>query len=256
MSTPKVSKINRSMQEWHKGSIMLSSFLQRKGYQKDLLKRYVTSRWLDSLGYGAYKIANDEVNLYSAISALQTQKQSKVHPGGKTALELKGYAHYIKQGNTKTELFYGKDEVIPRWFLTQSWKETIDAYATKIFGYDEPKIFVQLDIKNVSVKISSPELAILEMLYLVPKVHSFEEADLIMESLTTLRGDLLQQLLEKCNSVKVKRAFLYLSEKHNHSWFKDIDQTKIYLGSGKREIVKNGRLDKKYNITVPRENEG
>lgn len=51
----------------------------------------------------------------------------------------------------------------------------------------------------------------MEMLYLVPKVHSFEEADLIMESLSTLRGDLLQKLLEKCNSVKVKRMFLYLS---------------------------------------------
>ena len=148
------------------------------------------------------------------------------------------------------------EEVIPRWFLTQSWKETIEAYATKIFSYDESKIFIQLDIKNVSVKISSPELAIMEMLYLVPKIHSFEEADLIIESLTTLRGELLQNLLEKCNSVKVKRTFLYLAEKHKHSWLQDIDQTKIYLGSGKREIVKNGRLDKKYNITVPRENEG
>lgn len=256
MSTPKTSKINLLMQGWNKGSIMLSSYLQTKGYQKDLLKRYINSRWLDSLGYGAYKLAGDEVNLFSAVNALQTQKQSKIHPGGKTALELKGFSHYIKQGNTRTELFYGMDEVIPKWFSAQSWMETTEAYATKTFNYQEPKIFVKFEIKNVSVKISSPELAIMEMLYLVPKVHSFEEADLIMESLTTLRGELLQTLLEKCNSVKVKRTFLYLSEKHKHSWLQDIDQTKIYLGSGKREIVKNGRLDKKYNITVPRENEG
>lgn len=95
--------------------------------------------------YGAYKIANDEVNLYSAINSLQTQKESKIHPGGKTALELKVYSHYIKQGNSRTEKIYGIDEVIPKWFLTQSWKKTIDAYAKKIFSYDEPKIFVQLD---------------------------------------------------------------------------------------------------------------
>jgi hypothetical protein len=38
---------------------------------------------------------------------------------------------------------------------------------------------------------------------------------------------------------------------HNHPWAALIDETKINLGSGKREIIKNGVLDKKYQITVP-----
>ena len=62
---------------------------------------------------------------------------------------------------------------------------------------------------------------------------------------------MLQSLLEHCSSVKVKRLFLHLAEKHNHAWFKSLDVTKVSLGSGKRVLVPGGRLDPKYLITVP-----
>jgi hypothetical protein len=133
--------------------------------------------------------------------------------------------------------------------------ENLSLSKTDIFNYRGLEAFTSTNINNIVIEISSTELAILEMLFLVPKVHSFEEANLLIESLTTLRGRLLQLLLEKCNSIKVKRMFLYLSEKNKHSWFEDLNQAKIILGSGKREIVKKGRLDNKYNITVPRESE-
>jgi hypothetical protein len=42
-----------------------------------------------------------------------------------------------------------------------------------------------------------------------------------------------------------------MAEHHNHAWFKRLDQSSIDLGSGKREIVKGGILDKKYKIVVP-----
>ena len=48
----------------------------------------------------------------------------------------------------------------------------------------------------------------------------------------------------------MKRLFLYLSEKANHSWLEDLDLDKLDLGKGKREIMKEGILDKKYLITV------
>jgi hypothetical protein len=44
-----------------------------------------------------------------------------------------------------------------------------------------------------------------------------------------------------------------MAEKSQHQWFKELELNKISLGSGKRVIVKNGVLDKKYQITVPRE---
>ena len=72
-----------------------------------------------------------------------------------------------------------------------------------------------------------------------------------MEGLTTLRPKLVQRLLEECKSIKVRRLFLLMAEYSNHDWFKELNVEKIDLGSGKRVIVKNGVLDKKYKITVP-----
>jgi hypothetical protein len=39
-----------------------------------------------------------------------------------------------------------------------------------------------------------------------------------MEGLNTLRPDLVQELLEKCSSVKVKRLFMHLAEQFQHPW--------------------------------------
>ncbi len=91
----------------------------------------------------------------------------------------------------------------------------------------------------------------MEMLYFVPDRVTFEEAVLIMENLVTLRPQLVQSLLENCNFIKVKRLFMYMAELHGHPWADQIDKSEIDFGKGKRLIVKNGMLDKKYMITVP-----
>ncbi len=99
-------------------------------------------------------------------------------------------------------------------------------------------------------------MAAMEMLSLVPKGQSFDEAAKIMEGLTTLRPKLVQNMLEECNSIKVKRLFLFIADKHEHAWLNELSMEKINLGSGKRVIVEDGTLDKKYNITVPKEYAG
>ncbi|MEK6654555.1 MAG: type IV toxin-antitoxin system AbiEi family antitoxin domain-containing protein, partial [Thermodesulfobacteriota bacterium] len=53
--------------------------------------------------------------------------------------------------------------------------------------------------------------------------------------------------------IKAKRLFLFLAEKCGHAWVNKLDISKVRLGSGKRLIVRGGRLDKKYQITVPSE---
>lgn len=95
----------------------------------------------------------------------------------------------------------------------------------------------------------------MEMLYLVPQQESFEEAYLIMEGLSTLRPNPVTDLLISASSVKVKRMFMWMAEKANHPWVEKVNVSKVDFGSGKRVIVKNGRLNKKYNITVTKEYE-
>jgi len=85
----------------------------------------------------------------------------------------------------------------------------------------------------------------------VPKEESYEEAKLLMEGLTTLRPRVVQTLLEHCASVKVKRLFMVLAEGCRHAWVKKLDLSKVDFGKGKRMLVRGGRFDSIYNITVP-----
>ena len=88
------------------------------------------------------------------------------------------------------------------------------------------------------------------MIYLAPNKSSLNEVYQLMESMPVLKPKLLQELLENCSSIKVKRVFLYIAEKLNYSWFKKLDISKVDLGKGKRTIEKGGKLDKKFNIVI------
>ena len=70
-----------------------------------------------------------------------------------------------------------------------------------------------------------------------------------------MRSLVLQKILEECQSVKVKRVFLYISEKLDLPYFRKLKFNQLDLGSGKRVVVEGGSLDKKYNITVDRKEE-
>ena len=89
-------------------------------------------------------------------------------------------------------------------------------------------------------------------LYLTPKKQELVECYEIMEGLNNLRPKQVQELLEACTSIKVKRLFLYMAEKARHDWFKYIDLEGIDLGNGKRSLVKEGVYISKYQITVPK----
>jgi hypothetical protein len=182
---------------------------------------------------------------------LQKQLKLTIHAGGKTALELKGYAHYLRPKEHECYLFGTVGEKLPKWFLDYDWGVKIVYRATNLLPRDSKKAYSEYRYKEFDITISSPERAALEMLYYVPSKQGFDEALKIMEGLFGLRPDLVQELLEQCRSVKVTRLFLYMAEKLQHPWFSKLNLKSVDLGSGKRVIVKGGVLDKKYKITVP-----
>jgi len=93
----------------------------------------------------------------------------------------------------------------------------------------------------------------LECLYLAPKAFDLIECYQLMEMLTTLRPKVIQELLEQCRSIRVKRLFLYLSEKAGHLWFSRLDRSRIDLGKGKRVIENGGVLVPDYELVLPNE---
>jgi hypothetical protein len=80
---------------------------------------------------------------------------------------------------------------------------------------------------------------------------SFTHASELFEGLTVLRPRVVNELLAACRSLKVKRLFLFLSSQYRYSWTEKLDRPAIDLGKGKRLIVRGGRYDREFRITVP-----
>jgi len=246
------SKINRLISQWPRGTLATASYLNTEGFSHDLLTKYKKSGWVQPFGRGAYILYGDKVEWPGALYALQTQLGLNVHPGGMTALELKGYAHYLPTGKRKVFLYGKQGQVLPNWFKGERLGVDIIMTRTNLFPEESQEGLSEFKERDCSIRISSPERAAMEMLHLVPGKVGFDEAFLIMENLATLRSEIVQRLLVMCRSIKVRRLFMFMAEKHRHPWVSDLDVSRLDLGKGKRMIVPNGRFDRKYRITVPR----
>jgi hypothetical protein len=252
MSIENATKINYILQNLPQGSVATSFWLFGQGVNAQLAARYEKSQWLRSIGHGAYIRNGDNIAWQGGVYALQSQLGIDVHVSGKTALELAGYGHFMPVSDHAPYLylFSGlKKQKLPPWFLNYDWKSAV--------VYKQPKLFIENNLAltthsfpNFQIKISSPERAIMELLYLVPLEQGIDEASLILEGMMTLRSDVIQNLLEKCTSFKVKRLFLALSEEYLNPLFTDLDISKINLGKGKINLIPGGSFNKKFNITL------
>lgn len=252
MASETRSKINRLLTAWPQGNVAVSRWFEAQGVYQQLVHEYEKSGWIQRIGQGAYVRAGVTVEWTGGLYAIQEQLKLPVHAGAKTALQLQGYAHYLAMGKGGTVSLFGSSGTkLPAWFLQYDWGATLRYSTTKLFADDPNAGLTKRELTAYAITVSAPERAMMEMLYLVPAEESFEEASLLMEGLTTLRPRLVQSLLEQCRSVKVKRLFMFLAEACNHAWVKKLDLSKVDFGKGKRMIIKGGRLDTKYNITVP-----
>lgn len=251
MSTEKPTKINKLLQQSPSGVVLVSSWLSEQGYSPELIRNYKKSKWLKAFGNGAVIRFNDKVDYLGAVHSLQNQLGLTMHPAAKTALSLLGRAHFLEMNPHQVYLFAYEKEVLPTWFKKHPWKPQIAFFTSSFLPINLG--ITSIEHKNFCVKISAPTRAILECLYLTPDKISLLECYKIMEGLTDLVPSQLQELLEKCTSVKVKRLFLYLADKSNHSWSKHIDKNKIDLGKGTRSFAKEGNYISQYQITVPKE---
>lgn len=251
MNTDNSSKINLLLRSQPQGVVFTSSWMVKNGYSLDLQRQYRKSNWFESIGSGAMVRTGEQVSLEGALYSLQRQLELKVHIGAKSALGMHGKAHYLSV-NPKRSLFGPLKEALPKWFIDyEHWKHQFTFTQTNFLATDIG--LVELNYNGHLIMVSSAARAIMECIYLAPKKQSLVECYEIIEGLNTLRPQIVQRLLEKCNSVKVKRLFLYMADKANHNWFKYLQVEKIDLGTGKRSIVEHGVYNAKYQITIPKE---
>lgn len=277
MSTQRGQKLNSLQHLLPEGMVVSAAWLKDKGYSSALCSKYVANGWLIQPARGLYKRPGAETKWQHLVISMQSLMSQPIAVGGLSALELQRYGHYLRMGNEQRIFLYTEARLA-------KWVHEIDPLvqfeqrnANKLFK--EP--FIKRAIGNLPhltesapnpdrsksiagglkrytwgdrewpMLISTPERAILEFLDEIPGRQTFQHAADIFTGLANLRPRQLQDLLEQCDSVKVKRLFLWFAERYHHAWLKHLDVSAIDIGSGKRVIATSGRLDPKYHITVP-----
>jgi len=246
-------KLNQLYKLLPEGAVVSSRWLQEKGYSCQLIFKYSRAGWLNSAGRGAYCRPTTEVNWRGLIASWQNVNKGTFHVGGETALNLQGFAHYLKFSSEGQIYLFGH-YAVPAWVKQVALKESFRFKSGCIS--DKPKNILGLTeipspINGWMLKISGPERAIFETLEEVQDEFTFTFAAELMEGLTTLRPKLVNQLLQLCSNIRVKRLFMFMAKYYNHAWVKQIREKTVELGRGKRVVVKKGKLNKEYLITIP-----
>jgi hypothetical protein len=249
MNTIEQTKINSLLQKLPSGALYFGSWLKENGISYFLQRHYRNSQWLTAIDSGVMYRTGEKPTLQSALSCFNSQMGKHFHIGAMSALEMRGFAHYVPLGRQRVVVYCPQNEWFPKWFSKYDWGVDI---LKKYAEFSETGMSF-LTENNFDVAVSSPERAFLESLVLAPIYYNLTDLFQVMEMLNGLRVDLLQQLLGEYKSIKAKRLFLFMAEKSGHSWFEDLDLSKIDLGKGKRSVVKNGVYNAKYQITIPRD---
>ncbi len=278
MAEQRTQRLNQLEQDLPEGLLVDGAWLERKGYASNLRAYYVKHGWLQQPTRGVYRRKRGRLSWQQVVISLQTiLDYSPLIVGGMTALDLHGYTHYLSESPGGEVHLYGPKPP-PSWVEKLRLPEAFVFHNSRRLFRNDPITFglgslawnvdrnTGRDLSRFQggdvtalawgqwdwpLTLSAPERALLELLDELPARESFHQADKIVEGLSTLSPRRLQKLLTDCTSIKVKRLFFFFADRHQHAWLKRLDKTAIDLGSGKRMLVKGGKLDPTYQITVP-----
>ncbi|WP_426426107.1 type IV toxin-antitoxin system AbiEi family antitoxin domain-containing protein [Bradyrhizobium genosp. A] len=270
MVRPNDRPLNRLEREVPEGILVDAAWLKKRGYSRQLLSHYVSAGWLTQPTRGVYCRPRGSLSWQQVVISLQAVLDYPLLVGGRTALELQGHAHYLPHEQKEVHLYgpkppptwlyklplqarfvYHNDRKLFRSALPMKGLTRLEGGKTDTGTAQDSWTIQSWGQWNWPLALSTPERAALELLDELPKRESFHQAHVLIQSLFNLSPRRLQKLLADCRSVKVKRLFFFFADQHTHAWLKRLDKNTIDLGKGKRMLVKGGKLDKAYQITVP-----
>ena len=266
-------KLNRLGALLPEGLLVDAAWLAKHGYSTSLRSQYVASGWLKQPTRQVYTRPRGTLNWQQAVISLQTLLDLPLVVGGRTALELKGFAHYLAHETKQVHLYGPKHP--PAWlnklslgirFVYHNSNRLFHEALVKTRPVGEERTTTPEGRAGLSdaavvtqpwgqwgwqITLSSPERAVLELLDELPDHESFHQVNKLIEGLANLSPRRLQRLLRDCRSVKVKRLFFYFADRHQHAWLRRINKSEIDLGRGKRMLARGGAFNATYQITIP-----
>jgi hypothetical protein len=277
MGEQRYTRLNRLERDLPEGLLVDAAWLAENDYSSPLRAKYVATGRLEQPARSVYRRPRGSLSWQQVVISLQTLLGEHLTIGGRTALDFQGFAHYLAQSVHEVHL-YG-DAPPPGWLAKLPLPAAFRFHNARRLFPDVPiSAFPVTDLNGGAVELkreaeahfvvqtwgqwdwpiilSTPERALLELLDELPAHESFHQVDMLMDGLANLRPKRMQQLLVACTSVKVKRLFFFFADRHPHAWAKRLDPAAIDLGRGKRMLVRHGKLDKRYQITVPEDLDG
>jgi hypothetical protein len=267
-------KLNQ-LQQLPDGALVDAAWLERRGYSSSLRSQYVKAGWLNQPAPRVYCRGNSPLSWREAIISLQTFLESDLTVGGRSALEELGYGHYL--GRRREVHLYGPQRP-PGWLAALPLEVEFVWHNSRRLFPDDPVVTQSDDPQSGAsdeplpflpggflisggtakwgLRLASAERALFQLLDELPGRETFHQVDMLMEGLANLSPRSLQVQLASCTSIKVKRLFFYFADRHRHAWLERLDRSDVDLGTGKRVLVKGGKLDPTYLITVPEELDG
>ena len=234
------------------GLVVTRRQLLAAGLSAAALDRYVKSGWLHLVGRGAYLRGPDQalarpLRWQQFVISLQ-RAGLPLHLGGASALALHGWA----ADESRTVELFGRSKR-PAWAAHVKLREPVRVHRFELLP---PRVRagivpVQWGPWDWSMWISTPERALLEAVALLPDAVSFASVDALFADAHTLDAVALNQLLGWSRHVQVNRLFLWFADRHARPWNDAIDRARVFVGTGKRQVVVGGKLDGRYQITVP-----
>lgn len=239
------------------GYLVNRKVLYSYGLTRPDVDYYVRSGFLSSFARGLYHRKSDYSLTWQEVVASLADLGYEAHVGGASVVRDAGLEHFVSVSNSATSISLYSAESLPKWLsdtpiqeiLTatkQSWLMKLpgSVYRTQSFGQ-----------WNRELKYATLELALLEQLVDAKLESDIVAIDRQLEGMANLSPTRLNELLKLCPNVKAKRLCGWLLERHDHAWIKRIDWNTVDLGKGKRSIIKGGRYNDQWQITVPRKME-
>jgi hypothetical protein len=258
MTIHKGRKLNQLERLLPEGLLVDAAWLEKHGYSRALRHQYVSAGWLEQPVRGVYHRQRSISSWEQIVISLQALLRYPVSVGGRSALELQGYAHYLPASPDIRTIHLYTEKKLPGWLPKLPGNAHFVSHNRSRFL---PPIQQDVDALTLDDAASSTDLTSLpgELLIMPwgqwkwPLVISSAERAILELMDVNLRPRRLQGLLEDARSVKVKRLFFFFADRHQHKWLSHLNREKVSLGSGKRVVFKGGKLDPKYHITVPEE---
>ncbi|HFE37467.1 MAG TPA: hypothetical protein ENK06_03470, partial [Gammaproteobacteria bacterium] len=213
MSVQNGSKLNRLERALPEGLLVDASWLEQRGYYGSQRSQYVSAGWLDQPARGVFCRPRGAVSWEQVVISLQTLLKFPVSVGGRSALELQGYAHYLPQSQKSIYLYC--DKKLPSWVFKLDIEQTFISH-NRLRYLPEVKIpskalsldnhLSESEVLDGALRInrwgqwkwplvmSTPERAYLELLDELPQKETFHMADVIMEGLVNLSPRRMQSL--------------------------------------------------------------